>query len=149
MRDSVLILTAKHLSSLLPDSKCWHGSVQNSERYFGWCLPGITRCQCLCPCQRMVLIRTVAWCFEQAWERCFSSFSFGVLRGIVCIHLMCRKAASNLPSAETPAARRALVQQQHLTEPTAPPCVVVGLSLPLPGGARSVGEPVTARLDGC
>lgn len=102
LRPSEPMLTVKHLSSLLPDSKCWHGSIQNSEWYFGWCLPGITRSQCLSPCQRMVLIRTVARCFEQALKYCFSSFSFGVLHRTVCIHLIRGKAASSLLSAEPP-----------------------------------------------
>lgn len=100
LKPSVLILTMKHLSSLLPDSKCWHGNFLDSEWYFGWCLPGITHSQCLSLCQRIVLIRTVAQCFEQALKFCFSIFSFGVLHKIVCIHLICRKASSYLPFAE-------------------------------------------------
>lgn len=50
-----------------------------------------------------------AWCFKQALKCCFSSFSFGLLHRIVCIHLILKKAASNLVW-RTITARRVSVQ---------------------------------------
>lgn len=148
----MLILTVKHLSSLLPDSKCWHRSVLNSERYFGWCLPGITRSQCLSSCQRMVLIRTVARCFEQALKYCFSFFSFGVLHKIFCIHLMRKGKLPAIFHLQNHRSEKsfssAVMAALGQTESTAPLCMAIRLSLPLPCGALSVSKPVTTRFDG-
>lgn len=75
------------------------------------------------------------------WNCCFSSSSFGVLQRIVCIHLLLRKAASNLVW-RTIAARR--VSAQHTT------CVGIDgcqcSTLCGPSLLLSVSEPVSCYL---
>lgn len=124
-RPSVLILTAKHFFA------SWHQVLArgHSEWYFGWCLSGITHSECLFLCQRMVLIRTVAWYFEQPLKCCFSLFSFGVLQRRVCIHLILRKAASNVVwrtiAAKSFSPAQFSAPALGWMDTSAPPCVVL------------------------